>query len=107
MKERSWEEILKKAMETWGYTQQALVACEEMGELAQTLSKWSRQGDYADFKKVKMMRNNIAAEIADVSIMLTQFSLFFGIEDDELEERIDGKLSMIAEKLFPEDYEDL
>lgn len=59
------------------------IAIEEMAELTQALVKDIRgQGDY----------DNIVEEIADVSLMLDQLKVIFGISDEELSDVMKYKI---------------
>ncbi len=62
------DEIYKKALSTWGLNAQIDMCIEEMSELMQAFSKYKRGiGDV----------NQIAEEMADVSIMLEQMAMAF------------------------------
>lgn len=62
------DEIYKKALSTWGLNAQIDMCIEEMAELMQAFSKYKRGiGDV----------NQIAEEMADVSIMLEQMAMAF------------------------------
>ena len=71
-----WSEMESKAakgaIETFGKEAQIIMAMEEMSELIQALSKNIRGEDNVD---------NIAEEIADVSIMLEQMMIIFACSD--------------------------
>ena len=67
-KELNKDEIYREAIETWGTDMQIDMFIEEASELIQALVKYKRgKGDL----------NNIAEEIADVSIMLEQMAMVF------------------------------
>lgn len=67
-KELNKDEIYREAIETWGADMQIDMFIEEASELIQALIKYKRgKGDL----------NNIAEEIADVSIMLEQMAMMF------------------------------
>lgn len=63
--------ILRKALETYGSSAQINMVFEEMSELQKELCKHLRGKDN---------RTEIAEEIADVEIMLTQMKYLFGCE---------------------------
>jgi len=66
--EKNKDEIYKLALSTWGLNAQIDMCIEEMSELMQAFSKYKRGiGDV----------NQIAEEMADVSIMLEQMALAF------------------------------
>ena len=80
------EEILRKAIETYGKDSQAKMMIEEMSELTKELCKLFRgEGD----------TGHILQEMADVQIMLDQMRMIFG-GTSELEkakvERLKGRL---------------
>lgn len=67
-KELNKDEIYREAINTWGPDMQIDMFIEEASELIQALIKHKRgKGDL----------NNIAEEIADVSIMLEQMAMVF------------------------------
>lgn len=67
-KELNKDEIYREAINAWGPDMQIDMCVEEMAELIQALIKYKRgKGDL----------NNIAEEIADVSIMLEQMAMMF------------------------------
>lgn len=68
-KELNKDEIYREAINAWGADMQIDMCVEEMAELTQALIK---------FKRGKGDLNNIAEEIADVSIMLEQMAMVFG-----------------------------
>lgn len=103
---REFKEIHEKAMLTWSFEQQALVMCEEMGELAQALSKWARR-DKSNAKKAQQLRKDIMLEIVDVWFLIDQMKHYFKFENDEFYERYKLVASLIEEKLWPEDLDDL
>lgn len=66
--EKNKDEIYTKALSKWGLNAQIDMCIEEMAELMQAFSKYKRGiGDV----------NQIAEEMADVSIMLEQMALAF------------------------------
>ena len=80
------EEILRKAIETYGKDSQAKMMIEEMSELTKELCKLFRgEGD----------TGHILQEMADVQIMLDQMRMIFA-DTSELEkakvERLKGRL---------------
>ena len=81
--------VFQKALDTWGADSQFLCLLEEMAELQDALCK---------YKRGRRTREDIAEEMADVSIMLDQMKLHFRLEE-EVEaqrarkvERIKGRL---------------
>ena len=72
----SEREVFEKALVKYGPLSQILMTFEEMAELQQALNKFVRKNDgLAEIVK------NIAEEIADVEIMLTQMKNLFDIDD--------------------------
>ena len=74
-KELNKDEIYREAIDTWGPDMQIDMCVEEMAELIQALNKYKRgKGDL----------NNIAEEIADVSIMLEQMAMVFNCHNQSV-----------------------
>ncbi len=91
-------EILQKCVDTYGQFKQIDLAIEEMSELIKALLK-ERRAFYQNDKGVRnQATTNIAEEMADVIIMLTQLSLIFE-NHDEVQEFIDFKLKREEERL--------
>lgn len=72
----SEREVFEKALAEYGPLNQILMTFEEMAELQQALNKFVRKDEGLD-DVVK----NIAEEIADVEIMLTQMKYMFDIDN--------------------------
>ena len=62
------EEVLKRAIATWGPDLQLNVAIEELSELTKEICKHKRGADNVD---------HISEEMADVEIMLEQMKIIF------------------------------
>lgn len=83
--------VYEKALHTWGSKAQTMMAIEEMSELTKALCKNFR-GNPND--------EDIADEIADVTIMLEQLRLIYGLNDLVCEHmdmkilRLQGRLGM-------------
>ena len=84
--------VIIEAIETDGKDSQCKVAIEEMSELTKEICKNFRGRPNID---------NIAEEIADVSIMLMQLELIFDCTDKVIEWR-DYKLRRLKERLKTE-----
>ena len=84
--------VIIEAIETYGKDSQCKVAIEEMSELTKEICKNFRGRPNID---------NIAEEIADVSIMLMQLELIFDCTDKVIEWR-DYKLRRLKERLKTE-----
>lgn len=110
--ERKKEKIslFKKAVDHFGADLQALVACEELSELIQAISKMQRFKDNLkkkniqivsdeEYKKFQELRANILEEIVDCEIMFLQLFEIFNLKKEEKKiiakykiERLRGKL---------------
>lgn len=86
--------VLRKAIATYGKDAQVFMAIEEMSELMKALSKEYRASASQKSRTIE----NIAEEIADVSIMLEQLRMIFGIDIDVLEIRT-KKIKRLAQRL--------
>ena len=65
-------------LNTYGIHNQTLVACEELGELIQALSKTLRGGYGTD---------HLIEEIADAEVMIDQIRMFYGIDQQKIDEQ--------------------
>lgn len=86
-------EIIKKAIDTYGIDAQCLMAIEEMSELTKAICKESRARGKDNYLSTL---DNIAEEIADVRIMLDQLCIIFKIDTEEIENK---KLLRLKERL--------
>jgi len=86
--------ILTKAIAKYG-EMQLDIAQEECAELIQALSKWKRYNN----TKAKL---NVIEKIADVTIMLEQLKIMFGITEEILQDEIDCKIDRLAKKMEEE-----
>ncbi|EDT84635.1 hypothetical protein [Clostridium botulinum] len=75
----------KRIVECNDVTLQKFVAIEELAELQQAISKYQRNPTI--FKI-----DNIEEEIADAYVVLEELKIIFGIDKEEIENRIDYKL---------------
>lgn len=91
------KKILIKAIAKYG-EKQLDIAQEECAELIQAISKWKRYGD----TNAKL---NVIEEVADVTIMLEQIKIMFGITEEILQDEIDFKLDILAKKMEEEENE--
>lgn len=80
----------EKAIETYGADLQKQVAIEEMAELTKEICK--------DFRG-KGNREHILEEIVDVSIMLEQLQIMYGISSSEMLEAVESKVKRLEERL--------
>ena len=90
MMEKVSEDILKKAINTWGERAQLLMVLEEMSELQKEILKNINRG--------KDNVDQIIDETADVEIMLEQLKYIFGIHK-QVEDRIPVKLAKVKARL--------
>lgn len=84
--------VYADAIDHFGIKAQMLMAVEEMSELTKEICKNFRGADN---------REQIAEEVADVTIMLEQLRIIFGF-NDEVKKYMDRKVSRLAEKLGKE-----
>lgn len=84
------KDILNKLVEKYK-SKQLVVAIEELSELAKELCKVLR-GLYDE--------DNVIEEIADVYIMLEQMKIYFGVDDNKLNEMIDYKINRTKERML-------
>lgn len=90
------DDIVRKAISTYGDTIQLTVAIEELSELQKELCKAIRVYNTED---VNNYVDNIIEEIADVEIMLVQLKVIFAIRNEEIERIKDFKLSRLEARL--------
>lgn len=81
--------VYRRAIETYGEEAQLWMVIEEMSELAKEICK---------YKRGKRCSADLADEIADVSIMLEQAQMIFGVED-LVRKRRDAKIERLRERL--------
>lgn len=86
---KSEKDILAAAIAKWGDQAQVMMVFEEMSELQKELCKNWRGKDNAE---------QIADEVADVEIMLSQLKMIFGIENMVAEHR-EYKIARLAKRL--------
>lgn len=91
------EKILVKAIAKYGEKQLDMVQ-EECAELIQAISKWKRYNN----TKAKL---NIIEEVADVTIMLEQLKIMFGITEEILQDEIDCKIDRLEKRMEEEEDE--
>ena len=90
--------IIKETVNLYG-DKQYMVAVEEMAELMQAISKYLRieNGSCSDAAQKEAI-NNIAAEMADVYVMLEQLQLMLNIKNGDIQAVIDKKLNRQFER---------
>lgn len=81
---------LEKALKHYGVDAQILKLCEECSELITAIAHCREKRDKA---------SHVAEEIADVSIMLEQMRIAFGIGANEVNRWIEDKLERLEERI--------
>ena len=76
------------ALDSWGIEAQVAMVMEETGEMLSALAK-ARRG--------RVTKDEIITELVDVSIMMEQMAVYFGL--DEFREEKERKLSRLKERL--------
>lgn len=71
------KDILQKAINTFGSSQQIIKSIEELGELSTALARY--------FDKNKFDIDNICEEMVDVEIMLEQLKIIFKDEAERMD----------------------
>ena len=82
--------VLQDAIDTYGKDAQLWMVIEEMSELAKEICKYERGREN---------REQIADEVADVTIMLEQVKMMFGISD-AVDRRIIAKVARLKRRIF-------
>lgn len=80
----------EKAIAVYGESSQKQVAIEEMAELTKEVCKDIRG---------KGNREHILEEIVDVSIMLEQLQIMYGISSSEMLRAVESKVKRLEERL--------
>ena len=93
-KERPEEKMIicKRAVDTYGWRMQSVIAMEEMAELIKELSKALRSPSLTN-------HDALVEGMADVQIMWNQMRYMFDISDKQLDAMTDLKLSRLWERL--------
>ena len=84
------EDVIRKAIDTYGKDAQLWMVIEEMSELSKEICKHKRGKD--NFLE-------IADEMADVYIMLEQLKRICGVPQDMIQQRIDYKFDRLRKRL--------
>jgi len=82
--------LYRKAIKTWGYASQLLMAVEEMAELTQAISHLLRDRNYAE--------SEVIEELADVEVMCEQLRIIID-KDEKIDKIKEEKLIRLAEIL--------
>jgi NTP pyrophosphatase (non-canonical NTP hydrolase) len=85
-------DIYQLAIEKFGADSQLNQATEELAELVVAINKFRRSPGLKT-------REDIIEEIVDVTIMLEQLKVLFGIRDEELDIVLHQKLTRLKERL--------
>jgi hypothetical protein len=89
--EKSRQAILERAVKTWGVQIQLVIALEEFAELSKEVAKTLRK---------KKLSENLADEIADAEIMLTQLRIVaHEMGDGALETLVEERKAFKIERL--------
>lgn len=84
------EDVIRKAIDTYGQDAQLWMVIEEMSELSKEICK---------FKRGKDNFLEIADEMADVYIMLEQLKRLCAVPQDLIQQRIDFKFDRLRKRL--------
>lgn len=84
------EDVIRKAIDTYGNDAQLWMVIEEMSELSKEICK---------FKRGKDNFLEIADEMADVYIMLEQLKRLCAVPQDLIQQRIDFKFDRLRKRL--------
>ena len=84
-----YHQVCRKAVETFGWEKQSLIAIEEMSELQKEIIKKHRG---------QQNEQHLAEEIADVQVMLEQLVIMFGISE-EVERELKFKMDRLERKI--------
>lgn len=85
--------ILEENIKEHGVVEETVIAMEECAELIQAISKVKRYGFVGEYK------DNLIEEIADVSIVIREIMMIFGISVGDINEVIDSKIQRIKSRL--------
>ena len=90
--------VLEENIKENGVALETVVAMEELAELIQAISKVKRYGFVGEYK------DNLIEEIADVSIVIREIMMIFGLSDGDINEVIDSKIQRIKKRLDKTEY---
>ena len=93
MDKNKTREILKRAQETYGYSNQVSVAAEECCELAMACNKYIRYPDHET--ACEKIREKIIEEVGDVGICLEHLYMIFQITPEEVAKAKAAKLERL------------
>ena len=90
--------VLEENIKEHGVVLETVIAMEECAELIQAISKVKRYGFVGEY------RDNLIEEIADVSIVIREIMMIFGISVGDINEVIDSKIQRIKKRLDKTEY---
>ena len=90
MDDEKWNQIMHRAVETFGKEKQTMMLFEEISELQNAVCKEKRGRDSAE---------HIAEEMADVIILLDQMCIIYGIEPQKVSNYFAEKLLRLEERM--------
>ena len=90
--------ILEENIKEHGVVLETVIAMEECAELIQAISKVKRYGFVGEY------RDNLIEEIADVSIVIREIMMIFGLSVGDINEVIDSKIQRIKKRLDKTEY---
>lgn len=93
------DQLLSKALDTFGIESQENMMIEECSELIQALCKFRRVSHGIDFDRATI--ENVREELADVYIMWQQMEKVFNTSDNDIGKRYIKKMDRLKERLEP------
>ena len=90
-------ETMEKALKKWGLQVQIGQAIEECAELIVALQK------YTNRKPTAQALDDVLNEIADVEMLLAQLRLAFGMDCNDLRQRMDAQFKKLEQYLIEEE----
>ena len=97
-KMKEYAAVLEENIKEHGIVEETVIAMEECAELIQAISKVKRYGFVGEY------RDNLIEEIADVSIVIHEIMMMFGIADDDLENAIYAKVQRLKHRMNKTEY---
>lgn len=95
------EELNRKVADFYGYEAQSNQLVEECAELIQAVNKYRRARGLGQATPIEFMaaRDNLIEEIADVEVMLYQIKYLLEVQEADLLEIKDRKMSRTLERM--------
>lgn len=84
------ETVIEKAIDTYGWELQTIVAIEEMSELTKELTKYLRGIG---------VRKHLIEEVADVIICLEEILKIYKLDDKEINLAIEQKIKRLEDRI--------